>query len=68
MANPKKKVIEKGTTAISIRLPTDLYEQAKETSERTGVPVSFVARKALEEWVKQMKSFVFYDPNKPESE
>lgn len=58
------KKVNNGTTAISIRLPTELQEQAKETSERTGVPISFVVRKALEDWVIQMRTFVFNDPKK----
>lgn len=36
---------------ISFRLPEDLLEKVRQKSEETGVPMSFVVRKALEEWV-----------------
>jgi predicted DNA-binding protein len=62
MANkPKKKAAEPGMTAISVRIPTQLQIDSKEKSERTGVPISFVVRKALEEWVKTKGMFVLYD-------
>ena len=68
MADPKKKKLpakkadKEGTTAISIRLPTDLQIKAREKSERTGVPISFVIRKALEEWVNKREVFAVWDP------
>lgn len=37
--------------SLTIKLPAELKEAATEKSERTGTPVSFVVRKALEAWV-----------------
>lgn len=39
------------TDAISVKVPPDLLKKVREKSAETGVPISFVVRKALEEWV-----------------
>lgn len=39
--------------ALSTKLPKDLRDAANAKSKRTGVPVSFVIRKRLEEWIKE---------------
>lgn len=39
---------------ISFRLPDDLLAKARQKSEETGVPISFVVRKALEEWTAEL--------------
>lgn len=36
---------------IIVRVPDDLYAAMKEKSAETGVAYSFVARRALENWV-----------------
>lgn len=41
--------------SISLKLPKPLLEKAREKSKSTGVSISFVARKAIEEWVEKTK-------------
>jgi predicted DNA-binding protein len=42
------------TASISVKLPPELLEKARQKSESTGVPISFVVRKALEEWTAEL--------------
>ena len=44
---------EKGTDRIHIRVPTDLKRKAHDKSKRTGISLTHVLRKALEQWVKE---------------
>jgi|GEM_PF-5513830 len=39
-------------TRVNISFQVDIYKQAKEKSKNTGVPISFVAQRALEQWVQ----------------
>lgn len=50
MAKTPKKTAEK-LSAISVRIPPELLERLRKKTDETGVPISFVVRKALEEWV-----------------
>lgn len=52
MAKEAKQPTEM-TKAISVKLPLDLLDKARDKSAATGVPISFVVRKALEEWIKK---------------
>ena len=36
---------------LSIKLPTDLLEKVREKSAQTGISISFIVRKVLEDWV-----------------
>ena len=40
--------------SISIKLPSELLEKARIKSENTGVSISFVVRKAIEDWVSEI--------------
>ncbi len=37
--------------SISVKVPIELLEKARKKSAESGVTLSFVVRKALEEWV-----------------
>lgn len=39
--------------SISVKLPSDLRDKAREKSEKTGVSLSFIVRKALEDWINE---------------
>lgn len=43
----------KYTVPVQVRIPYDLHEKAKAKSKETGTTISFIVRKALEEWVKK---------------
>ena len=43
----QKKEMDK---SISVKVPSGLLEKAREKSEKTGVSLSFVVRKAIENW------------------
>ena len=51
--------------ALSVKLPRELRDKAAAKSEETGISISFVVRKALEDWVNQVKEFIVcvQDPN-----
>jgi predicted DNA-binding protein len=40
-------------SALSIKLPLELREKAAAKSKKTGIALSFVIRKALEDWLKE---------------
>jgi predicted HicB family RNase H-like nuclease len=42
---------DKMEVGMTLRVPKELREQARAKSHRTGISVSFVVRKRLEEWV-----------------
>lgn len=42
---------EKTQSVITVRLPDELLEKARQVSNETGVSISFVVRKAIETWV-----------------
>ena len=49
----KKEQIKKEMDAsVSIKLSSEVLEKARAKSKETGVTLSFIVRKALEEWVK----------------
>jgi len=39
--------------SISVKLPRQLRDKANQKSEKTGVSISFVVRKAIEDWVNE---------------
>lgn len=39
-------------TTITVKVPKSLYNEARKRSDRTGVSVSFVVRKALSDWLQ----------------
>ena len=41
------------TKQLLTKLPDDLHQKAKEKSKRTGVSISFIVRKRIEEWVSE---------------
>ena len=43
---------EKREKTLMCRVTPSFYEEVKQYSEKKGVPVSFVLRKALEIWVR----------------
>ena len=53
---PKKKPQQSGASdkdkALSVRVPSDLLEKARDKSKRTGVSISFIIRRALKEWTE----------------
>ncbi len=48
-----KKSAPKYAIPVQVRIPFDLHEKAKAKSQETGVTLSHVIRKALEEWVEE---------------
>jgi len=50
MANKGKEKLENDAN-VSVKLPSALLEKARAKSRETGVSISFIVRKALEEWV-----------------
>jgi predicted DNA-binding protein len=49
----KEKQKKEMNKSISVKLPDDLLEKARDKSANTGVALSFVVRKALEDWVRE---------------
>jgi hypothetical protein len=49
----KKEKDKEMDASISVKLPKKLLEQARKKSSETGVALSFVVRKALEDWIKK---------------
>lgn len=45
--------------SISVKLPSTLRDLSRQKSERTGVPLSFIVRRALEDWINDSVTFVF---------
>ena len=41
--------------AITVRIPTDLYNKVRETEQRTGIKKSHIVIEALEKWVRDEK-------------
>jgi predicted DNA-binding protein len=39
--------------SISVKVPAELLEKARDKSATTGITLSFVVRKAIEDWVNQ---------------
>ncbi len=52
MANKEqtKKEMDK---SISVKVSADLLEKARDKSANTGITLSFIVRKAIEDWVNQ---------------
>jgi predicted DNA-binding protein len=48
-----KKEMDK---SISVKVSTELLEKAREKSANTGIALSFIVRKAIEDWVKENAS------------
>ena len=46
--NEKKEM----DVSLTVKLPSKLRDRAREKSENTGISLSFVVRKALEDWVR----------------
>lgn len=46
---PKKEMDK----SISVKVSSDLLEKARQKSEETGVSLSFIVRKAIEDWVNE---------------
>ena len=42
---------------INIRVRSDIYDQAKEASAKTGVPIVFIVEKALRNWIKTTNKY-----------
>ena len=42
---------------INIKVPADTYDQAKEASAKTGVPIVFIVEKALRNWIKTTNKY-----------
>jgi predicted DNA-binding protein len=51
MAEPRKNSKKPNPAAFSVKIPPELLEKARKKSAETGVPISFVIRKAIEQWV-----------------
>lgn len=47
--------LEDPNAIITFTIPKSLHKKAREKSKSTGVSISFVARKAIEEWVEKAK-------------
>jgi predicted DNA-binding protein len=45
-----KKEMDK---SISVKVSADLLEKARDKSANTGITLSFIVRKAIEDWVNQ---------------
>jgi predicted DNA-binding protein len=45
-----KKEMDK---SISVKVPTELLQKAREKSANTGIALSFVVRKAIEDWINE---------------
>jgi len=45
-----KKEMDK---SISVKVPAELLEKAREKSASTGIALSFIVRKAIEDWTKE---------------
>jgi hypothetical protein len=37
--------------SLTVKLPSKLRDKARDKSEKTGISLSFIVRKGLEEWV-----------------
>lgn len=55
MATTKKPRGRAMDTMLSVKLPAELHRKAISKSEETGILISFVLRKALEEWTDEKK-------------
>ena len=51
----KEKVPKEMDKSISVKLPETLLEKARKKSKETGIALSFVVRKAIEDWVNESK-------------
>jgi predicted DNA-binding protein len=49
--NTEKETEKEMDVSLTIKLPSALRNKARTKSENTGVSLSFVVRKAIEEWV-----------------
>jgi predicted DNA-binding protein len=49
----KEKQKKEMNKSISVKLSDDLLEKARDKSANTGVALSFVVRKAIEDWVSE---------------
>jgi|GEM_PF-6203418 predicted DNA-binding protein len=41
------------TVQMPVKMPKSLRDAAAEKSKQTGVPIAFVVRKAIENWIKE---------------
>ena len=53
MAEPRKKSKKPTAGAFSVKIPPELLEKARKKSAETGVPIAFIIRKAIEQWVAE---------------
>ncbi len=51
MAKAKTTTEKEMDVSLTVKLPSKLRDKAREKSEKTGVSLSFVVRKAIEDWV-----------------
>jgi predicted DNA-binding protein len=51
MVKAKTNTEKEMDVSLTVKLPSKLRDKAREKSENTGVSLSFVVRKAIEEWV-----------------
>jgi predicted DNA-binding protein len=51
--NTQKETEKEMDVSLTIKLPSALRNKARTKSENTGVSLSFVVRKALEEWTAE---------------
>ncbi len=51
MVRAKTNTEKEMDVSLTVKLPSKLRDKAREKSENTGVSISFVVRKAIEEWV-----------------
>ncbi len=51
MAKTKINTEKEMDVSLTVKLPAALRDKAREKSEKTGVSLSFVVRKAIEDWV-----------------
>ncbi len=47
----KEKISKEMDKSISVKLPDSLLKKARKKSKDTGIALSFVVRKAIEDWV-----------------
>jgi predicted DNA-binding protein len=56
MVKAKTNTDKEMDVSLTVKLPSALRDKAREKSENTGISLSFVVRKAIEEWVSRDES------------
>ena len=51
MAKVKTNTEKEMDVSLTVKLPSTLRDKARAKSDSTGVSLSFIVRKAIEEWV-----------------